>query len=267
MYNLFMPAPRGGLEVVAWHVALTLLFSFWVAKHPKKQLESYLEERKPGRIGVAQTSVTPQESCTVHEINAQCVAIFYPSSHLLEDFSCCCCGSWRNMAAARALVLLVNRSEGPGAGGHWASQGCPKSSRVCKGTPRGAVSLTALPKVGCLFLQWSCAKRDFVPSTANVLMIVDFCSIRRTKRCLKGLLKELIAPARLVIVSEWLEPYKQKGTYIYIYKIYAHLCTAVLGCCDAICTGTSQMSGWIKAEDELFSSHMAAKLVSFVGKA
>lgn len=46
-----------------------------------------------------------------------------------------------------------------------------------------------------------------------------------------------------------------------------HLCTGVLGCCDAICTGTSQMSGWIKAEGELFSAYVATKLVNFVGKA
>ena len=63
------------------------------------------------------------------------------------------------------------------------------------------MSLTALPEAGCSFLQWSCAKRHFVPST-DVLMIVDFCSIRRTEKDLKGLLEELIAPAQVVIVSE-----------------------------------------------------------------
>ena len=42
------------------------------------------------------------------------------------------------------------------------------------------------------------AKRHFVPST-DALMIVDFCSLRRTKRGLKGL---LIASAWVVIVSE-----------------------------------------------------------------
>lgn len=155
MYNLFMPAPRGGLEVVAWHVSLTLLFWFWVAKHPKKQPESYPEERKPGGIDVAQASVTPQESCTVHEINMLYVVSDWPSSHFLEDFSCWCCSCWGNTAAARALVLLGSRMEGPGVGGCWVSQGCPGGSMVCEGAPRVAMSLIALPEAGCSFLHFS----------------------------------------------------------------------------------------------------------------
>lgn len=65
----------------------------WVL--PKKQSESYLEERKPEYISeyiteyisAAQTLVTPQENFTMQEINAQYVEIFIPSSHLLENFS------------------------------------------------------------------------------------------------------------------------------------------------------------------------------------
>lgn len=65
----------------------------WVL--PKKQSESYLEERKPEYISeyiteyisAAQTLVTPQENSTMQEINAQYVEIFIPSSHLLQNFS------------------------------------------------------------------------------------------------------------------------------------------------------------------------------------
>lgn len=138
-----------------------------------------------------------QESCTAREINAQYVAVICPSS-LLEAFSGCCCGTGGTWPLPEHWGFW-------GAGQRVGATGHRRAVLGTAGFGRGlpGVRWVSLPSLrsGAHFSSGAGAKRRFVPGT-DVLMIVDFCSIRRTKRGLKSLFKELIAPARVVIVSE-----------------------------------------------------------------